>query len=58
MADIKKIFEQMNIDKKIGQLVQYNAGVVMDSSADITGPRLQSGLSDEQISRIVDGFNL
>ena len=42
----------MTIDEKIGQLVQYNANVMMDTSADVTGPRLKSGLSDEQINNI------
>lgn len=57
MADIKKLLEQMTIDEKIGQLVQYNANVMMDTSADVTGPRLKSGLSDEQINNIGSVLN-
>ena len=57
MADIKKLLEQMTIDEKIGQLVQYNANVMMDTSADVTGPRLKSGLSDEQIRNIGSVLN-
>jgi len=57
MVNIKKLLEQMTIDEKIGQLVQYNANVVMDTSADVTGPRLQSGLSDEQINNIGSVLN-
>lgn len=57
MADIKKLLEQMTIEEKIGQLVQYNANIIMDTSADITGPRLKSGLSDEQINNIGSVLN-
>lgn len=57
MADIKKLLEQMTIEEKIGQLVQYNANVMMDTSADVTGPRLKSGLSDEQINNIGSVLN-
>jgi len=57
MVDIKKLLEQMTIEEKIGQLVQYNANVMMDTSADVTGPRLQSGLSDEQINNIGSVLN-
>ncbi|MBQ8624904.1 MAG: beta-glucosidase BglX [Agathobacter sp.] len=57
MADIKKLLEQMTIEEKIGQLVQYNANIIMDTSADVTGPRLKSGLSDEQINNIGSVLN-
>lgn len=57
MADIKKILEQMTIEEKVGQLVQYNANIMMDTSADVTGPRLKSGLSDEQINNIGSVLN-
>ena len=57
MADIKKLLEQMRIEEKIGQLVQYNANIIMDTSADVTGPRLKSGLSEEQINNIGSVLN-
>lgn len=57
MADIKKLLEEMTIDEKIGQLVQYNANIMMDTSADVTGPRLKSGLSYEQINQIGSVLN-
>ena len=57
MVDIKKLLEQMTIEEKIGQLVQYNANIIMDTSADVTGPRLNSGLSDEQINNIGSVLN-
>ena len=46
MADIKKLLAQMPIEEKTGQLVQYNANVMRDTSADVTVPRLKSRLSD------------
>lgn len=57
VVDIKKLLEQMTIEEKIGQLVQYNANIIMDTSADVTGPRLNSGLSDEQINNIGSVLN-
>ena len=57
MIDIKKLLEQMTIDEKIGQLAQYNANIMMDTSADVTGPRLKSRLSDEQINSIGSVLN-
>lgn len=57
MADIKKLLENMTLDEKIGQLTQYNANIILDTSADVTGPRLQSGLSEEQIASIGSVLN-
>lgn len=57
MVDIKSLLQRMTIDEKIGQLTQYNANVIMDTSADVTGPRLKLGLSDEQINHIGSVLN-
>ncbi len=40
MPDIYSVLEQMTIDEKIGQLVQFNANVFLSSDAEITGPML------------------
>lgn len=37
----------MTFEEKVGQLAQYNANVLRDTSADITGPRTHLGLSKE-----------
>ena len=58
MADLKKLISQMTIDEKIGQLVQYDAGVFIDSEAEITGPMLDMGLVAEDIFRIGSFLNL
>ena len=33
MADIQKLLAQMTLEEKIGQLMQYNGNVFMDTSA-------------------------
>ena len=57
MADIKKLLQQMTIDEKIGQLMQDNAEVMLDTGAEITGPRVRSGLTDEQINSMGSVLN-
>lgn len=57
MADIKKILEQMTIDEKVGQLMQYNANILMDTAAEVTGPRVKSGLTEEQIHNMGSVLN-
>ena len=49
MADIQERLKQMTLEEKIGQLTQYNAGVFMDTSAEITGPMQQFGLTEEDL---------
>ena len=51
------LLHNMTIEEKIGQLTQYNANVFLDSSADITGPRMQLGLTDEDLSRVGSVLN-
>ena len=57
MANIKKILEQMTIDEKIGQLMQYNANLFHDSSADVTGPMIELGLTKEQVNNVGNVLN-
>lgn len=47
----------MTIDEKIGQLMQFNANVLMDTSADVTGPLVQSGLTGNQASYVGSVLN-
>lgn len=51
MADIKRILEQMTLEEKIGQLMQYNANLFLDTAADVTGPMTQLGLTKEQVNQ-------
>lgn len=57
MADIQERLKQMTLEEKIGQLTQYNAGVFMDTSAEITGPMQQFGLTEEDLGRIGSVLN-
>ena len=57
MIDLKKLISQMTLDEKLGQLAQYNANVLMDTSADITGPRTELGLSKEQLNYVGSVLN-
>lgn len=47
----------MTLDEKIGQLMQFNANVLMDTSADITGSKVRSGLTDEQVKYVGSVLN-
>ena len=57
MADIQALLKQMTLEEKIGQLMQYNAAVFMDTSAEITGPMQQFGLAQEDLGRIGSVLN-
>lgn len=57
MADIAKLLEQMTIEEKIGQLTQYNANLLLDTAADITGPMTKLGLSQEQVNQVGSVLN-
>lgn len=57
MVDIHKILDQMTVEEKIGQLLQFNANVLLDTAADITGPMVKMGLSQEQVNTIGSVLN-
>ena len=57
MIDLKKLLDQMTFEEKVGQLAQYNANVLQDTSADITGPRTHLGLSKEQLTYVGSVLN-
>ena len=57
MADIKKILENMTIEEKVGQLMQYNANLFLDTAADVTGPMTKLGLTKEQINTVGSVLN-
>ena len=57
MADIQKLLAQMTLEEKIGQLMQYNGNVFMDTSAEITGPMQQFGLTEADLGRIGSVLN-
>ena len=57
MIDLKKLLEQMTFEEKVGQLAQYNANVLQDTSANITGPRTDLGLTTEQLNYVGSVLN-
>ena len=57
MVDLKKLLSQMTFEEKVGQLAQYNANVLMDSDADVTGPRTHLGLTPEQLNYVGSVLN-
>lgn len=57
MIDLKKLLDQMTFEEKVGQLAQYNANVLQDTSADITGPRTHLGLTKEQLTYVGSVLN-
>lgn len=58
MVDLKKLIDNMTIDEKIGQLVQYNANDFIKSMAEITGPLVNNGLVPEDLYRVGSFLNL
>ncbi len=57
MKDLTSLLAQMTLEEKIGQLMQYNGNVLMDTSAEITGPMQQFGLTEQDLGRIGSVLN-
>lgn len=47
----------MTIDEKIGQLTQYNAILFHDSSADVTGPMIELGLTADRDKTRIEQYS-
>ena len=50
MDRVTELLSKMTVHQKIGQLVQYNANLFVNTSAEITGPQAQLGLSNEDLA--------
>lgn len=57
MTDIHSLLSKMTLEEKIGQLMQYNGNVFVDSSAEITGPMQQFGLKEDDLGRMGSVLN-
>lgn len=57
MTDIKKILSQMTLEEKIGQLMQYNGSLFLETEAEITGPLAELGLTAEQLNHVGSVLN-
>lgn len=57
MTDIHSLLARMSLEEKIGQLMQYNGNVFVESSAEITGPMQQFGLTEADLGRMGSVLN-
>ena len=57
MADIIKILKNMTIEEKIGQLMQYNAFLFIDTDAALTGARNTFGLTKKDLEKVGSVLN-
>ena len=57
MANLEKLLSKMTLEEKIGQLMQYNGNVFLDTSAEITGPMEQFGLTEADLGRLGSVLN-
>ena len=55
--DIQKLLAGMTLPQKIGQLMQYNAKLFAETTAQITGPQTELGLTDEQLALVGSTLN-
>lgn len=49
MVNIEKLLQEMTIEEKIGQLIQCNANLFIDSESEITGPDIEVGLKPDDL---------
>ena len=52
MKDLKKLLEQMTLEEKIGQLVQYPSSMFSLTDEDLTGPFKRAGITEEEVSTL------
>ncbi len=57
MVDLKKLLAGMTLEEKIGQLMQYNANLFLDSDAEVTGPMASLGFTKEEVDRVGSVLN-
>ncbi|MBE6618929.1 MAG: beta-glucosidase BglX [Ruminococcaceae bacterium] len=55
--DINKLLSQMTLEEKVGQLIQLNSMFIGETTADITGPKEQLGVSDSMLAKIGSTLN-
>lgn len=57
MADIREILKKMTMREKIGQLMQYNANIFIDTDAAVTGEMVQLGISEDELMNLGSVLN-
>lgn len=55
--DIKALLAEMTVEEKIGQMMQFNSNVFVDSKADITGPLAKMGIQEEALKYVGSTLN-
>ncbi len=56
--ELQKLLNNMSVHDKIGQLTQYNGGLFTVTSAGITGPLQELGLTEKDLSRVGSVLNV
>lgn len=57
MINFQELLKKMTLAEKIGQLTQYNGNLFLDSSADVTGPMRELGLTAENLKTVGSVLN-
>lgn len=57
MADIKRILEKMTVREKIGQLMQYNANIFINTDANVTGEMTSLGIGEDELMNLGSVLN-
>lgn len=55
--NLQKLLREMTMEEKIGQLTQYNANLFSDSSAEVTGPMQDLGLTSDELKTVGSVLN-
>ncbi|MBQ1226181.1 MAG: beta-glucosidase BglX [Clostridia bacterium] len=55
--DTKALLAKMTLEEKVGQLIQLNSMFLGETTADITGPQQELGVSDSMLSKIGSTLN-
>ncbi len=56
-TDIQALLSQMSFEEKIGQLIQYNTNLFIDTDAEITGPLTELGLDKAMLPYVGSVLN-
>ena len=57
MADIRQILEKMTMREKIGQLMQYNANIFINTDSAVTGEMVWLGISEAELMNLGSVLN-
>ncbi len=57
MADIKKVLEKMTMREKIGQLMQYNANIFINTGSAVTGEMVHLGIGEDELMNLGSVLN-